>query len=163
MITKEYIFSSCGFFFFFLSFFYFLTYSQWSDIGCLPYFHTWCGLRANLECRSETSVVCVCCQEVLKDMSAAGVSPDIDTFDTVLFILTQYRRLTVVRTWSMNVLSEIRQCGLGNDMLRVGFKLSIRAIWDVENSNSGSMKLKKSQLGSSFLALMDSMAKRAGL
>jgi len=23
------------------------------QIGCLPYFHTWCGLSANLECRSE--------------------------------------------------------------------------------------------------------------
>jgi len=27
---------------------------QPSQIGCLPYFHTWCGLSANLECRSET-------------------------------------------------------------------------------------------------------------
>ena len=26
------------------------------EIGCLPYFHTWCGLSANLECRSE-----MCC------------------------------------------------------------------------------------------------------
>jgi len=24
------------------------------DIGCLPYFHTWCSLSANLGCRSET-------------------------------------------------------------------------------------------------------------
>jgi len=31
--------------FFFLSFF--IVYSQLSDIGCLPYFHTWCGLSAN--------------------------------------------------------------------------------------------------------------------
>ena len=29
---------------------------QWSQIGCLPYFHTWCGLSANLECMSE-----MCC------------------------------------------------------------------------------------------------------
>jgi len=27
-----------------------------SQSGCLPYFHTWCGLSANLECRSE-----MCC------------------------------------------------------------------------------------------------------
>jgi len=26
---------------------------QRSEIGCLPYFGTWCGLSANLECRSE--------------------------------------------------------------------------------------------------------------
>jgi len=36
-------------------FFYFLAYSQPSQIGCLPYFYTWCDLSANLECRSETS------------------------------------------------------------------------------------------------------------
>ena len=35
-------------------FFSFLTSSQRSEIGCLPYFHTWCGLSANLGCRSET-------------------------------------------------------------------------------------------------------------
>jgi len=32
---------------------FFLVYSQLSPIGCLPYFHTWCGLSANLGCRSE--------------------------------------------------------------------------------------------------------------
>ena len=48
------IFLPCGFFlsFFFLS----LGYSQRSQIGYLPYFHTWCGLSANLECMSE-----MCC------------------------------------------------------------------------------------------------------
>jgi len=38
-----------------LSFFFsFLALSQQLEIGCLPYFHTWCGLSANLGCRSET-------------------------------------------------------------------------------------------------------------
>ena len=40
----------------FLSFFFFLFFlakSQRSEIGCLPYFHTWCVLSANLECMSE--------------------------------------------------------------------------------------------------------------
>jgi len=46
------IFCSCGYF---LSSF-FLACSQRSEIGCLPCFHTWCGLSANLECRSE-----MCC------------------------------------------------------------------------------------------------------
>jgi len=32
---------------------FFLAYSQRSQIGCLPYFRTWRGLSANLECRSE--------------------------------------------------------------------------------------------------------------
>ena len=38
-------------------FLFFLAYSQPSQIGCLPYFHTWCGLSANIGCRSET-----CCK-----------------------------------------------------------------------------------------------------
>jgi len=38
---------------FFLSSF-FLAYSQRSEIKCLPYFHAWCGLSANLGYRSET-------------------------------------------------------------------------------------------------------------
>jgi len=37
-------------------FFFFLAYSQQSEIGCLPYFGTWCGPSVNLECRSE-----ICC------------------------------------------------------------------------------------------------------
>ena len=34
-------------------FFFFLAYSQRSQIGCLPYLYTWCGPSVNLECRSE--------------------------------------------------------------------------------------------------------------
>jgi len=51
------IFLPCGFFL--LSIFYlflFLAWSQRSPTGCLPYFYTWRGLSANLECRSE-----MCC------------------------------------------------------------------------------------------------------
>ena len=33
---------------------FFLALSQPSQIGCIPYFHTWCGLTANLKRRSET-------------------------------------------------------------------------------------------------------------
>jgi len=40
----------------FFSFFFFLAYSQQLQIGWLPYFHTWCCLSANVECRSE-----MCC------------------------------------------------------------------------------------------------------
>jgi len=34
--------------FFVLPSFFFLAYTQRPEIGCLPYFHTWCGLSANL-------------------------------------------------------------------------------------------------------------------
>ena len=53
-IGQTIIFSSCRLFFFFFFFLFFLAYSQPSQIGCLPYFHTWYGLSANLRCRSET-------------------------------------------------------------------------------------------------------------
>ena len=52
-IGQAIMFPSCGFFFL-LCFFLFLAYSQPSQIGCLPFFRTWCGLSANLGCRSET-------------------------------------------------------------------------------------------------------------
>ena len=38
---------------------FFLIYSQRSQIACLPYFNTWCGLSGNLECRSE-----MCCMRL---------------------------------------------------------------------------------------------------
>jgi len=34
-------------------FLFFLAQSQRSEIGCRPYFRTWCGPSANLECMSE--------------------------------------------------------------------------------------------------------------
>ena len=42
--------------------FFILAYSQQSEIGCLPYFHTWCGLSANLECMSE-----MCCTQLAEN------------------------------------------------------------------------------------------------
>ena len=42
--------------FFFLLFFFPRLISAVEQSGCLPYFYTWCGLSANLECRSE-----MCC------------------------------------------------------------------------------------------------------
>jgi len=61
-IGQAIIFSSCGFFF--LSFFFFiLACCQPSQIGCLPYFHTWCGpISANVGCRSET-----CCTRLAEN------------------------------------------------------------------------------------------------
>ena len=46
---------------FFLSSF-FLAYFHPSQIGCLPYFHTWCGLTANLECTSK-----MCCTRLTEN------------------------------------------------------------------------------------------------
>jgi len=37
-------------------------------LGCLPYFHTWCGLSANLDCRSE-----MCCTWLAKKYRAVSL------------------------------------------------------------------------------------------
>jgi len=51
----------CSLFFLLLSSF-FLAYFQQSQIGCLPYFHTWCDPSANLKCWSET-----CCTRLAEN------------------------------------------------------------------------------------------------
>jgi len=61
-------------FYLFLSFF-FLALCQPPEIGCLPYFHTWCGLSANLGCRSETCCTLLAentvCKEIAKNSPSA--------------------------------------------------------------------------------------------
>jgi len=57
------LFCSCVYYLFFHA------YSQQSEIGCLPYFDTWCGLSANLECRFE-----MCCTQ-LTENTACKKSP----------------------------------------------------------------------------------------
>jgi len=41
---------------------FFLAYSQPSQIGCLPYFHTWCSLSVNFGSRSE-----MCCTRLAEN------------------------------------------------------------------------------------------------
>ena len=50
-------------------FLFFLAQSHRPQIGCLPYFDTWCGLSANLGCRSET-----CCMQ-LAENAGRKISP----------------------------------------------------------------------------------------
>jgi len=57
-IGQAIIFYSCGFF---LSSFFFSS-PIFVAHGCLPHFHTWCGLSANLECRSE-----ICCTRLAEN------------------------------------------------------------------------------------------------
>jgi len=54
---------------FFLSFFFFFAQSQPSQIGCLPYLHTWCGLSASLGCRSET-----CCTRLAENSGCKKIA-----------------------------------------------------------------------------------------
>jgi len=57
----HYILQFCSWgFYLFLSFS--VAYPQRSEIGCQAYFHTWCGLSANLECMSE-----MCCTHLAEN------------------------------------------------------------------------------------------------
>jgi len=49
--------------------FFFSSPNQRSEIGCLPYLHTWCGLSANLECRSE-----MCCKRLTENTGRKKVA-----------------------------------------------------------------------------------------
>ena len=62
VIAQTIIFSCCGFYLLSIFYLFFLAKSQRSEIGCLPYFDTWCGPSANLECRSET-----CCARLAEN------------------------------------------------------------------------------------------------
>jgi len=66
----------------YLSLSFFLAYSQPSHIGYLPYFHTLCGLSANLECWSE-----ICCTRL-----AANAGPKKVAKNRHLGTIAQLRR-----------------------------------------------------------------------
>jgi len=63
-IGQTIIFTSCGF-----CLLFFLAWSQRPHIGCLPYFNTWCGPSANLECRSEA-----CCTRLAENTGRKKVA-----------------------------------------------------------------------------------------
>ena len=56
---------------------FFLAYSQQSEIGCLPYFHTWCGLSVNLE----SGLKCAACDSL--KIQDAKKSPKIRHLGTI--------------------------------------------------------------------------------
>jgi len=75
-------------------FLFFIAYSQRSEIGCLPYFHTWYGLSATLECRSEMR----CTQLKIQDAKIAQKSPSAYHHITQLCwaISSQLRRISAI-------------------------------------------------------------------
>jgi len=97
--------SRCGHYIFALwfvlsLFFSFLAYSQPSQIGCLPYLHTCCGLSANLGCRPET-----CCRWLaeIQDAKIAKNSPPGHHRTTLLgYILVTKAH---IENWKKNLLS----------------------------------------------------------
>ena len=84
-IGQAIIFSSCGFYLLLLCFF--LAWSQRPHAGYLPYFDTWCGLSANLECMPE-----MCCTRLAENTGRKNLS---------LIHIWRCRRSTLCRSrWS---------------------------------------------------------------
>ena len=84
MVLSQFIFCKFFYYIFMLWFLsssiYLLFFPAWSQrphIGCLPYFVTWCGPSANLECRSET-----CCAW-LGETAGPKKSPKIGHLGTI--------------------------------------------------------------------------------
>jgi len=79
---------------------FFLAYSQPSQIGCLPYFHTWCDLSANSGRRSET-----CCTQ-LAENTGCKKSPKIRHLRTITqlcpAISSQLRHVSTIRKNLLN-------------------------------------------------------------
>jgi len=68
---------------------YFLAYSQPSQTGCPPYFHTWCGLSANVECISE-----MCCTQLAENTGRKK--------------LTKIRHLRIIAQLCRTISSQLR-------------------------------------------------------
>ena len=49
--------------------------SQRPQIGCLPYFYTWCGPCANLECRSE-----MCCTQLARNAGPKKITRNLPSW-----------------------------------------------------------------------------------
>ena len=89
------IFSSCRLFYHLSSFFFPRLISVVaSQIGCLPYFHIWCGISANLRCRSQT-----CCTR-LADNTGRKISPKIRHLRTIArlcrAVSSQLRHVSII-------------------------------------------------------------------
>jgi len=73
---------------------------QRSQIGCLPYFYTWCGLSANSECRSE-----MCCTR-LAGNAGPKKSPKIRHLGTIAHlcraISSQLRHVLTIEKHLLN-------------------------------------------------------------
>jgi len=99
-----------------LSFFllFFLASSQPSQIGCLPYFHTWCGLSANLRCRSET-----CCARLAENTGRKN-SPKIAMGTIAQLCRGISSPLRHISTIGKNLLSSNNSCTCSHNMVNFG-------------------------------------------
>ena len=103
------IFYLCGLYLLFSSFSFFLAYSQRS------YYHRWCGLSVNLECRSET-----CCMQLAKNTGCKQL-PKIRCLHTIaqlcLAISSQLRHVLAI---GKNLLNSNISSTCAHNMVSIG-------------------------------------------
>jgi len=90
-IGQTIIFSCCDFY---VSSCFFSSPNQ-PQIGCVPFFHTWCGLSANLRCKSET-----CCTRLAwkhRTQKSRQKSPSGHHRTTLSAISLQLRHISTIR------------------------------------------------------------------
>ena len=94
---------------------FFLAKSQRLCIGCLPYFHTWCGLSANLECMSE-----MCCTRLAENAGCKKVTKNRHLRTIAQLCRTISSKLRDVSTIGKNVLSSDMSSRCPRDMVNFG-------------------------------------------
>ena len=88
--------------------------SQRPHIGCLPYFDTWCGLSANLECRSE-----ICCTRLAENTGRKKVAKIAIWAPSHNFV-GRYLRKAHIDNRKKNLLSSSTSCRCPHTMVNFG-------------------------------------------
>jgi len=90
-------------------------FSSPSQIGCLPYFHTWCGLSANLRCRSET-----CCTRLARNAGPKKVAKNRHLGTIAQLCRAISLQLRHVSTFGKNLLSSNMSSRCPHNMVKFG-------------------------------------------
>jgi len=112
-------------------------FSQRWQIGCLLYFHTWCGLSANLECTSEMCCMWLAenmgCKNYAKNRRLHTIANNINTFESKntlqTFIISPLNVVGLGSRYLPTMIGICLQC-LGHNLalqVTVGFSKSLRS------------------------------------
>jgi len=116
------------------SFFFPRLISAVADWMCLPYFYTWCGLSANLECRSE-----MCCTRCAGNAGPKR-SPKIRHLGTIAQLCqTISSQLRHVSTIGKNVSNSNTSPTCRSNMVNFGLRAAeiVSLVWDTPANFNG--------------------------
>jgi len=112
-----------------------------ADWICLPYFHTWCGPSANLECRSET-----CCTRLAANAGPKKVSKNCHLGSIAQLCRAISSQLRPVLTIGKNFLSSNISSRCPHNMVNFGPLAAeiVSLVWDTPGNFNGSRILAAS-------------------